>query len=59
MKWNHLPVPGGIYDQHPRFVEEITYIFGERNAHQEREQKRKESESKRGGSGVAGGRGRR
>jgi len=54
MKWNHLPVAGGLFDQHPRFVEEITYIFNERNAYQEAQRRKQEAEMKRnsGGSGA-------
>jgi len=61
MKWAHLPVAGGIYDQHPEFVEQIRFIFAERDKFREEEQKRREQEMKRnsGGSGrVAGRRGR-
>jgi len=56
MRWAHLPMAGGIHDQHPQFIEEIRYIFNERNAQREREAKAREQETKRRNSGVAGGR---
>jgi hypothetical protein len=55
MKWSHLPVAGGLYDQHPQFLEEIAVIFQVRSEYQER--KRKEDERKnrsKGGKGIAG-----
>lgn len=55
MKWSHLPLPGGLYAQHPQLLDEIEYIFQERGKAQEK--KRKEDEKKnarRGGKGVAG-----
>lgn len=27
MKWNHLPVAGGMYDQHPKFLDDCMTIF--------------------------------
>lgn len=56
MKWAHLPVAGGIFDQHPQWVEETRYIFNERNAFREQEQKKREAEMKGRNRGVAGGR---
>jgi hypothetical protein len=56
MKWAHLPVAGGIYDQHPQFLDELRFIFQERNLHQEKEAKRREAEQKRQSHRVAGGR---
>lgn len=41
MKWNHLPVAGGIYDQHPGLLEKWEFMFSER-AKYEREQEEKE-----------------
>jgi len=57
MRWAHLPVAGGLLDQHPQFLEEIRYIFNERNAQREREAKAREAEMKRNNrGGVAGSR---
>lgn len=47
MKWNHLPVAGGLYDQHPKLLEDFRYIFAARNAHEaEKEQKRKQEQDR-------------
>lgn len=56
MKWSHLPVAGGLYDQHPAFLEEISFIFSERNKFQEKKRKEDERKAKQngGGKGVAG-----
>ena len=57
MKWAHLPVAGGLYDQHPQFVDEISIIFSERAKEQEKKRQqdeRKQRASKSGGKGVAG-----
>lgn len=57
MKWNHLPEGGGLYAQHPRLLEELSYIFSERSKEQEKQ--RKEQERKNKASGRVAGRGRR
>lgn len=36
MRWNHLPVAGGLYDQSPELLEDFFYIFMERNAYEEK-----------------------
>lgn len=42
MKWNHLPVAGGIYDQHPGFLDDMSVIMdAEAEAERKREAKRK------------------
>lgn len=41
MKWNHLPVHGGVYDQHPQLLTEWMVIWEER-AKYEAEKARKE-----------------
>ena len=40
MKWAHLPVAGGIYDQHPELMDDFMYIFGEQAKWDEMEHKR-------------------
>lgn len=55
-RWTHLPVPGGLYDQHPDFLEQLAVVFEERDKYREKEQKRREAESRKGGGRVAGGR---
>jgi hypothetical protein len=47
MKWGHLPVAGGIYDQHPQLLEEWQVIFEEQNKHDKAEHDRREREAKR------------
>lgn len=53
MKWNHLPVAGGLYDQHPQLLEEFKVIFDAKARKEEKEreaEKRKaDQERKRGG----------
>lgn len=44
--WNHLPVAGGIYDQHPKLLEDWMVIFHERHLHEE-EKKRQEKRTPR------------
>ena len=50
MKWNHLPVPGGLYAQHPKFMDDMYFIF-QRKAHYEakqaEEQERKQKAAQR------------
>lgn len=41
MKWNHLPVSGGLYDQHPGFLDDMAVIMeAEAEAEQRRERQR-------------------
>lgn len=58
MKWNHLPVPGGIYAQDVDLLEGFHYIFAMRAEYQEQEDKRREQDMKRksGGQGRVAGR---
>jgi hypothetical protein len=47
MKWAHLPVAGGLYDQDPALLEGFQIIFAERAiAEEEAEAKRKSEEQK-------------
>lgn len=48
MKWNHLPVAGGIYDQHPQLLDEWAYIFEQKNEHDKREREKEKNASKSG-----------
>jgi len=56
MKWAHLPVAGGLYDQSPELLEKFRIIFRERSVHEAEEEKKREREAKRPGgrSRVAG-----
>lgn len=40
MKWAHLPVAGGIYDQHPDMMDQFMYIFRKKAEWEEQERKR-------------------
>lgn len=51
MKWNHLPVAGGLYDQHPRLLEEWNVIFRERAKKEEQDRRAEEAKNKRQGGG--------
>lgn len=44
MNWSHLPVLGGLYDQHPRLLEEWLIIFRMKAEHEKREQDRRDRE---------------
>jgi len=46
MKWNHLPVAGGIYDQHPKLIDEWEYLFSIKAEQEAKEQARQEREAK-------------
>jgi hypothetical protein len=43
MRWNHLPRAGGLYDQHPRLLEQWRILFREKAV----EEKRRNDEDKR------------
>jgi hypothetical protein len=57
MKWSHLPLPGGIYAQHPKLIEQFRVIFSVRAEHEEK--KRKADEQKQRRNSSPGRRGRR
>lgn len=39
MEWNHLPVAGGIYDQHPKFLDDMQSLMQLDNEIQVKKQK--------------------
>lgn len=43
-KWAHLPVAGGIYDQHPRLIDEWGVLFAIQAEHDRKEQSRQKQE---------------
>jgi hypothetical protein len=47
MQWNHLPMPGGLYDQHPELLDRFMYIFQERNKEERKKNAQREAEMKR------------
>lgn len=56
MKWNHLPVSGGLYDQDPDLLDGFMIIFSARAEHEAEEERKREREANRnsGGRRVAG-----
>jgi hypothetical protein len=38
MKWNHLPITGGIYAQHPKMLDDFLIIHGINVAAKNRQQ---------------------
>jgi hypothetical protein len=48
MKWTHLPLAGGIYDQHPDLLDKFMYLFAKKSEQAEKERKKQEAEAKRG-----------
>jgi hypothetical protein len=45
MKWNHLPVPGGIYAQHPRLIDDFSIIFAAVHKREKLEADRQKAEA--------------
>jgi hypothetical protein len=41
MQWAHLPVAGGIYDQHPELLEQWKVIFEERGKYEQEKESNK------------------
>ena len=56
MKWSHLPVAGGLYDQHPDLLDAFRYIFAKRNEYEAKEAEKREREAKSRNPRVAGSR---
>ena len=49
MKWNHLPVEGGIYAQHPKFLDDMQLVnqIDVTNQKREQEKQRRQMKAKR------------
>jgi hypothetical protein len=47
MEWAHLPWPGGLYDQHPKFVDDMYLIFQKKSEHEAQDMKRREAEQRK------------
>lgn len=47
MKWNHLPVPGGLYDQHPKFLDDMYFIFQKRSEKEAADEAKRRQEQAR------------
>jgi len=56
MKWAHLPVAGGLYDQDPDLLSKFQYMFQQRAKHEseERQKQKRESMSRQGGARPVG-----
>lgn len=57
MKWSHLPVAGGLYDQHPKLLDEWRIIFqirAEIEAKRAKEDERRNKVNSKSSSRVAG-----
>lgn len=48
MDWNHLPVAGGLYDQHPKFIDDMSELIKLDNEHQAREAEERKRHQKSG-----------
>jgi len=47
MKWAHMPVPGGLFDQHPILLDQWSVIFSEISKARKRDEDKRKRESKR------------
>lgn len=47
MNFQHLPVAGGLYDQHPVLLEKWEFIFAEKSRYEKRQQEQQKREAKR------------
>jgi len=56
MKWTHLPLGGGLYDQHPKFLEDLVIIARIENKVEHERQRKREAEMKRKSAKSSGGR---
>jgi len=52
MEWNHLPEPGGLYQQKPEFLDKAYYIMAEKSKWEEQDRKKKDRESKSPRGGI-------
>jgi hypothetical protein len=57
MNWNHLPVAGGLYDQHPGFLDAMAVIMEAEASAERKRQEKQQREAQKGGRGK-GRRGR-
>jgi hypothetical protein len=46
MKWSALPVAGGLYDQHPKLLDQWAYIFARQAEERDRERRANEAKQK-------------
>ena len=55
MKWTHLPASGGLYDQHPKFLDDLITIAQIEGRIEQGRQKKREADMKRKSPSRAGG----
>lgn len=54
MKWNHLPVAGGLYAQHPDLIKGFEVIFEAKADHEAKEAaKEKRTQGRQRGKGAS------
>lgn len=44
MEWTHLPVAGGLYDQHPKLLDDWMVIFGAKGEKAQRDKDKADRE---------------
>lgn len=59
MKWTHLPASGGLYAQHPKFLDDLITIAQIEGKIERARQKKREAEMSRKSGRSGGRRGRR
>lgn len=47
MKWTHLPLAGGLYDQDPDLLDKFEYIFRKIAEREQQEREKEEAERRR------------
>lgn len=50
MQWSHLPVPGGLYAQHPRLLDEWQEIFEIKHQVESQQAAREEAKKRKPGT---------
>lgn len=45
MRWAHLPVAGGLYDQDPELLRKFEILFNEVNEHEKRESAKQKAQT--------------
>ena len=52
MKWAHLPVAGGLYDQDPRLLDRWRVIFQRRSEYEEEKERLRQSKERSRSAGA-------
>lgn len=48
MKWTHLPIAGGLYDQHPKLMDDFFLLMNAESEHQAKKNKNQMGPGKQG-----------